>query len=165
MEKRLDAITSWAKSQPEVLALYLYGSQAEGRANALSDLDVAVLARPELPKAQLWRLEDRWAAQWPEDVDLRLLNLAPLPFRYEVMAKGQRLWAADDGAVAEIESLVWRRYWDDHPRLAQAWTHFVAQVMEQKDETERQQYEAALAKVTAVHHRYHRSRHHGVFSP
>ncbi len=153
MEKLRNDLIAWAKTQPEIMALYLYGSQAEGRANALSDLDVAVLVRLEIPKAQLWRLEDRWAAQWPEYVDLRLLNLAPLPFRYEVTANGQRLWAADVGAVAEIESLIWRQYWDVRPRLEQDWSHFVEHIMEQKDEAERQQYAAALAKVRAVHRR------------
>jgi len=153
MEKLLNELNTWAKTQREIVALYLYGSQAQERANALSDLDVAILARPEIPKAQLWRLEDRWAAQWPEYVDLRLLNLAPLPFRYEVTANGQRLWAANAGLVAEVESLIWRQYWDVRPRLEQAWTHFVEQVMEQKDEAERQQYQAALAKVRAVHQR------------
>lgn len=153
MEKLRNDLIAWAKTQPEIMALYLYGSQAEGRANALSDLDVAVLVRPEIPKAQLWRLEDRWAAQWPESVDLRLLNLAPLPFRYEVTANGQRLWAADVGAIAEIESLIWRQYWDVRPRLEQDWAHFVEHIMEQKDEAERQQYATALAKVSAVHRR------------
>jgi len=153
MEKLLSELTTWAKTQPEIVALYLYGSQAEERANTLSDLDVAILVWPEIPKAQLWRLEDHWAAQWSEYVDLRLLNLAPLPFRYEVTANGQRLWAADSGLVAEVESLIWRQYWDVYPRLEQAWSHFVEQVMEQKDETERQQYEAALAKVRADHQR------------
>jgi predicted nucleotidyltransferase len=88
MEKLLNELTTWAKTQPEIMALYLYGSQAEKRANALSDLDVAILVRPEVPKSQLWRLEDRWAVLWPEYIDLRLLNLAPLSFRYEVTANG-----------------------------------------------------------------------------
>ena len=83
MEKLLNELIAWARTQSEIMALYLYGSQMQGRANILSDVDVAVMVRSDIPKTQLWRLEDRWAAQWPEYVDLRLLNLAPLPFRYE----------------------------------------------------------------------------------
>lgn len=153
MEGLLEDLIIWAQAQPEILALYLYGSYAEGRANALSDVDVAILARPELKKEQLWRLEDRWAALWPEKVDCRLLNLAPLPFRYEVTAHGRRLWAVDANRVAEIESLIWRRYWDEQPRLEQDWTLYVTHVLEQQDETERQEYQTALAKVRAVHRR------------
>lgn len=153
LELLLSELTAWAQAQPEILALYLYGSQAEDRAGVLSDVDIAVLARPELTREELWRLEDRWAALWPEKVDCRLLNLAPLPFRYEVTARGRRLWAADANRVAEIESLIWRRYWDEQPRLEQDWTLYVAHVLEQQDETERQEYQAALAKVRAVHQR------------
>jgi hypothetical protein len=41
----------------------------------------------------------------PESVDLRVLNLAPLPFCYEVTARGQRLWAADVGKVRLTQKL------------------------------------------------------------
>lgn len=116
-EGLLDQLTVWARTEPDILALYLYGSYAEGRAHALSDVDVAILARVDLSKEQLWELEKRCAVRWPESVDLRVLNLAPLPFRYEVTTRGQRLWAADVGQVADWESLTWRLYWDLRPRL------------------------------------------------
>ena len=80
-----------------------------------------------------------------------MLNLAPLSFRYQVTARGRRLWAADLGRVADWESLTWRQYWDLHPYLERDWQHYVQHVMEQKDEAERQQYQAALAQVGAVH--------------
>jgi predicted nucleotidyltransferase len=153
MEGLYEQLMTWAQAQPEILALYLYGSYAEGRANALSDVDVAILAGGELTKEQLWQLEKRAAAQWPEFVDLRVLNLAPLTFRYQVTARGQRLWASDVGQVADWESLTWRLYWDWHPRLERDWQQYVRHVMEQKDETERQQYQAALDHVRAVHRR------------
>jgi predicted nucleotidyltransferase len=148
----LGQLRTWAQAEPDVLALYLYGSYAEGRANALSDVDVAILARADLSREQLWELEARCSARWPESVDLRVLNLAPLPFRYEVTARGQRLWAAD-AQVADWESLTWRLYWDFRPRLERDWRHYVQHVMECKDEAERQQYQAALDHVRAVHHR------------
>ena len=153
METLLNELVAWAQTQPEIIALYLYGSEAQGTANALSDVDVAILAQPDTSREQLWRLEDRWMAQWPERVDLRVLNLAPLPVRYEVTAQGQRLWVVDVRIIAEIESLIWRQYWDVHPRLEQDWTQYVEHVMETQNEVERQQYQAALAKVRAVHQR------------
>jgi predicted nucleotidyltransferase len=153
VKKLLDQLMTWAQTQPEILALYLYGSQAEGRADALSDVDVALLARDDLSRQQLWRLEERCIARWPESLDLRVLNLAPLPFRYEVTARGQRLWAAELDKVADWESLTWRQYWDLRPYLERDWQQYVRHVMEQKDEAERRQYQAALAKVRAVHRR------------
>jgi predicted nucleotidyltransferase len=153
METLLSKMIAWAQTQPDMIALYLYGSQAHGTANTLSDVDVAILVQPDLSRSQLWRLEDQWASQWPEWVDLRVLNLAPLSVRYEVTAHGQRLWAADTGIVAEIESLIWRQYWDLRPRLEQDWTQYVEHATEMRNEVERTQYQAALAKVRAVHQR------------
>jgi predicted nucleotidyltransferase len=49
-------------SRSEVLAAYLYGSQAEGRANALSDMDIGALIRDGLAAEHLWRSEDALAA-------------------------------------------------------------------------------------------------------
>ena len=146
-------MVAWAQAQPEIIALYLYGSTAEGRAGALSDIDVAILARQDLSQRQLWRLEDRCATRWPEKVDIRALNLAPLPFRYEVTAHGRRLRAADLGAVVDIESLIWREYWDLHPRLEREWEQYIQHVMEPQNEAERQEYQAAPAKIRAVHRR------------
>jgi predicted nucleotidyltransferase len=152
-EAILNQLIAWAQPKSEILAVYLYGSYAGGRANALSDIDVAILARGDLTKAQLWQLEKNCAAQCPESVDLCILNLAPLSFRYQVTARGQRLWAANVGQVADWESLTWRLYWDQRPRLERNWQQYVRHLMEQKDEAERQQYQAALDHVRAVHRR------------
>jgi predicted nucleotidyltransferase len=153
LETLLKELVAWARAQDGIIALYLHGSHAQGGAGPLSDVDVAVLARPELSRSQMWRLEDRCAARWPEVVDVRVLNLAPLSFCYEVTSRGRRLWAADAGAVADWESLVWRRYWDLRPLLERDWGQYVKAVMEQRGETERQQYQTTLEKVRAVHRR------------
>ena len=101
MENYLKELVTWVQAQPEILATYLYGSQVEGRATPLSDVDVGLLVKPQLSKSHLWRLEDRWLAHWP-DVDLRVLNLAPLSFQYQVTAQGQRLWTADVDSVSLV---------------------------------------------------------------
>jgi predicted nucleotidyltransferase len=149
-----DQLVSWAQAQPEILALYLYGSHAEGRASALSDIDVAVLVGEELSVHEMWRLEDRWTAHWPEAVDLRLLNLAPISFRYEVSTRGRRLWTADPVRVAGLESRIWRTHWDLQPMLEQAWQRHVEHLMEGRDEPERGEYQAALEKVREAATRY-----------
>jgi predicted nucleotidyltransferase len=54
----LKELVAWAQTQDEIIALYLYGSHARGQANALSDIDIALLARLDLPQRQLWRFVD-----------------------------------------------------------------------------------------------------------
>jgi len=50
LELLLKELVTWAQAQREIIALYLYGSQAQGRTSALSDVDVAVLARNDLSR-------------------------------------------------------------------------------------------------------------------
>jgi predicted nucleotidyltransferase len=152
-QKILNKFVNWAQKQPKIIAVYLFGSVATGVDNALSDLDIAVLLQTGLTKAQMWQLEHNWAADWPEKLDLHIINLAPLAFQYEVTALGQRLWASDVCTVADMESLIWRKYWDFRPRLDQAWKDYTKHLLENRDATEREQYQAALAQVRSVHKR------------
>jgi predicted nucleotidyltransferase len=146
-------LAAWADSQSEILAMYLFGSVAEGRANALSDLDIALLADRDLPKQHLWRLEDHWAAEWPEWVDLHVLNLAPPEAQFEIITRGRRVWVKVLEQVADFESLVRRRYWDLEPLLEQTWKAFERHLWEERNDAEREEYQVALAKVRAVHRR------------
>jgi len=164
MEKKMDTRTIRELTTPyfigrsEVLAAYLYGSQAEGRAGALSDIDVGVLIRGGLAEERLWRLEDALAADLrrvlgTDQVDLVVLNLAPLSVRYEVITRGKVLYSADDGARADFESYTLRRYWDFEKYLEEYDRCFLARIKEGMDETQRRQYQDTFAKVRAVHRR------------
>jgi predicted nucleotidyltransferase len=142
----------------EVLAAYLYGSQAEGRASALSDIDIGVLIRGGLAEERLWRLEDALAADLrrilrTDKVDLIVLNLTPLRIRYEVIIRGKVLYSADDGARADFESYSLRRYWDFEKYLEEYDRCFLTRIKEAMDETQRRQYQDTSAKVRAVHRR------------
>ena len=78
-------------------AIYLFGSQAEGRAAQRSDVDLALLARPDLPHPSLWRREDRWTSELSRllaphcTADVFVLNLAPLSVRFQVTTVGRTL--------------------------------------------------------------------------
>jgi predicted nucleotidyltransferase len=151
-------LVEYLAGRSEVLAAYLYGSHAEGRANALSDMDIGVLIRDGLAEERLWRLEDALAADLghvlhTDQVDLVVLNLAPLRIRYEVISRGKVLYSADDGARADFESYSLRRYWDFQKYLAEYDRCFLTRIKEAMDETERRQVQDTSAKVRAVHRR------------
>lgn len=146
------------EGRSEVIAVYLYGSHAEGHANALSDMDIGVLVRDGLAKERLWETEDALAADLgralcTDNVDLIVLNLAPLRIRYEVITRGEVLYSADDGARADFESYSLRRYWDFKKYLEEYDRCFLTRIKEALDETQRRQYQDTSAKVRAVHRR------------
>ena len=151
-------LTGYLASRSEVLAAYLYGSLAEGRANELSDIDLAILIRDNPTVERLWQLEDTLAADLrgvlhTDRVDLILLNLAPLRIRYEVITRGRVLYSVDGGARADFESHALRRYWDLAKYLEEYDRCFLTRIKEAFDETQRRQYQDSSAKVGAVHRR------------
>jgi predicted nucleotidyltransferase len=153
-----ELVSKYLTGYSEVLAAYLYGSQAEGRASALSDIDIGVLTRDGLAEEHLWRLEDALAADlrpvlYTDKVDLIVLNLAPLRIRYEVITRGEVLYSADDGARADFESYSLRRYWDFKKYAEEYDRCFLTRIKEALDETQRLQYQDTFAKVRAVHRR------------
>ncbi len=153
----MNQLVTWAKDQKDIEAVYLFGSSVSGRTNALSDVDVAVVARQALEQKSLWRLEDRWSSQWPEWVDLSVLNLAPIAFQFEVITNGRRLWVHDVGQIAEYESWVRRRKWDLDTLIEQDWEIFAHRHWEQRHETERAEYQNTYSQVRAVHQRVRES--------
>jgi len=151
-------IRSTLQEQPDVLAAYLFGSTSEGRDGPLSDVDMAVLFRPDLPQAQLWHREDALGVALSRrlpnyTIDLVALNLAPLRFRFEVVSKGLVLYSTDDSQRADFESYTMRRYWDFEKYLVEYQTTLIARVKEEFNEAQRVQYRDTLDKVAAVHHR------------
>ena len=46
-----DTIRTFAESEPDIIAVYLFGSQASGKAHRFSDVDVAVLLPVDMPAA------------------------------------------------------------------------------------------------------------------
>ncbi|MCQ9469568.1 nucleotidyltransferase domain-containing protein [Pseudomonas alliivorans] len=83
---------------PGLMGAYLFGSQADGHADAQSDLDMAVLVSGTLDPVELWRLSGEIADIVNCPVDLIDLRAASTVMQYQVITKGKRLWAKDEFA-------------------------------------------------------------------
>jgi uncharacterized protein len=90
------------RSLPEVVSVYLFGSEARGQAHRESDVDVAVLLdRSRVPRAadraeRRVRLgADLIAAAGRNDIDLVMLNDVPPGLGRAVILAGTRIFCAD----------------------------------------------------------------------
>lgn len=75
------------------MAIYMFGSQAQGTPHAQSDLDLAVLVAGYAAPLDLWRLSSDLEAIAGCPVDLLDLRAANTVMQYQVITTGQRLWA------------------------------------------------------------------------
>jgi len=108
------------KSEPAVVAAYLFGSEAAGKARPDSDVDIAVLLRPgsshgpsdanlDVDLALSERLR---AALRGRRVDVVVLDRAPLSLAFEAV-KGELLFSRDDdGRRIVAEASIMSRYHD-----------------------------------------------------
>ena len=87
----------------DVVAVYAFGSRAEGTAHAGSDLDLAVLAARPLDAVDRFEAQEALAAALGLDVDLVDLRSASTVMRAEVLRTGRVLH--DAGPVA-------RAFWE-----------------------------------------------------
>ncbi len=104
---------------PEISLVYVFGSQIEGDVGPLSDYDLGVLldntaSWPQI-RAQLGhKLMEKLEA---EQVDLVLLNDAPVELAYAIIAQGNVLYQRDVASRVEYEARVMSLYGDYLPIL------------------------------------------------
>ena len=107
------------EGRPEISFAYLHGSFVENE--TYHDIDVAVYLR-DLPASVLhYELElEAQCAQVvsPGVVDIRILNGAPLSFRYNAVKQGFVLFEKDDDERADFIEVTLGQYFDFAPYRA-----------------------------------------------
>jgi predicted nucleotidyltransferase len=108
-------------SRYSVALAYLYGSQAVGRATPLSDFDVALVMVDEDydPKSRL-NLELQVEGEIARicgisDIDVRIMNDAPIMVRGEVVTNGSLLYCQDEIFRVDYETSTRSQYFDFIP--------------------------------------------------
>lgn len=103
-----------------VVLAYLFGSQAEGKAGPLSDVDIAVLLGPQVPQerwtaVQIDLINDLIGLFHRDDVDVAILNRATPLFAYQVVRFGQVIYEDATRPAVDFAAYSVRRYADTAP--------------------------------------------------
>jgi predicted nucleotidyltransferase len=104
------AIRHIQASVPGLIALYSFGSQAQGVARPDSDVDIAVLASTPIPELRRFALAQELAVHVHRDVDLVDLRKVSTVMRMQVLSTGVCLKAPDELARQEFEMYVYADY-------------------------------------------------------
>ena len=109
------------RKHPEIVAIYLFGSKAAGKAGPLSDVDIAVLLdSTKVPPRRYFQIKLRLITEAMEaihrsDVDLVLLNEAPPSLAYEVIRSGQLVYERSHDQRVLFEARTMRTCLDMEP--------------------------------------------------
>jgi predicted nucleotidyltransferase len=102
---------------PEVEAVFLFGSVAEGRAGAESDLDLAIVPSGAGLRERRLDLLSALVRAGLDDVDLVFLDTADVVLRYEAVRPNFLIYARESFDHGEYYSRTLREYWDFLPYL------------------------------------------------
>lgn len=121
-ERLLARLTQALAPRGEILEAYLFGSHARGLAGSDSDIDVAVYIDETAADEGHWgyRAElttDLMAALGTDDVDVVVLNEAPILLYHRVLRDGVRLFSRDLRATTTRAGEALSRYFDFLPQL------------------------------------------------
>ncbi len=123
-------ITAYIDKEEAILFAYVYGSFCGE--DGFNDIDVAVyvnetvLTKDDHLNYQLGlavRLE-RERKQYP--IDIRILNNAPLSFRFSVITHGDLVCARDEKARVSFEAMTRSLYFDFKPHAQFYYQHMIA---------------------------------------
>src|SRR4029453_10668494 len=112
---RIDALSQSWSGDPDLAAIYLFGSRAGGRGGLRSDVDLAVVLREDLDADARWRkrltlLSDACRRLGTDAVDLVILEDAPAPLGHRVLKGGRLLRDALPKRRAQVAEHIPRRY-------------------------------------------------------
>lgn len=122
LKQKLPALKRLFASDPRVLSVFLFGSQADGSATSRSDIDLAVLFERELVFKEKLAFEVAVSNVLRTDaVDVIDLNRASLAFRFRAIS-GKLLYERDSVRVSDFVERTMIEHRDFEPR-AQAARH------------------------------------------
>ena len=111
-------LVAFLGTQPDVIAAYLFGSLAQGRATLGSDVDIAVLLSPADPES-VWERQLQLIGEIERfadgQVEVVILNAAPPILQNQVLRYGRLLYERDRRARVEFEVRAGQVYADLKP--------------------------------------------------
>lgn len=114
-------LVAYLASQPGVAAAYLFGSLAQGMAMPHSDIGVAILLLPSTAELYLATRRLQLIAELEpfanRQVDVVVLNHAPLLLRHQVLLHGRRLYEGNCYERVEFEVRTHQLFNDVRPML------------------------------------------------
>jgi predicted nucleotidyltransferase len=117
VKEKIPALVKTVSNDPDILALYAFGSLAKGALKPLSDLDFAILLSDRLDYKQRFEkhldLIGLFNSHFhTDDIDLVLLNEAPPRFSFHITGTGTVLVCSDRSALVDFIEKTRKLYLD-----------------------------------------------------
>lgn len=115
IEPLFEKLKSILGSDPEIVFAYCFGSYGKGRPHPLSDVDIALYLSAEVRDtfAKKLKLQEILSKiLLTDEIDLVILNDAPVSLAIEVLRSGKLLASSDEEKRCDFEVRVMKEYLD-----------------------------------------------------
>ena len=103
-----------------VVAVYLFGSHAKGKATALSDIDICIIA-PASTDAE----KSEIGGYASEKIDIVFFDELPFTIQWRVLEEGKLLYSRDKRFLADLWSRTFKNYMDFKPIIRKQMREFL----------------------------------------
>lgn len=121
---QMQKISQFCRQHPEIIAAYLFGSRAVGKAGALSDLDLAFLIDYSLIRNKYrygyhaYLVSELINLLSTNDVDVVILNEAPPFLKFQVINRGKVIFCRSEREKLAFHVKAFNEYQDFRPFIA-----------------------------------------------
>jgi len=103
-----EKLNKYFDEHEEILFAIIFGSTAKGTANKISDVDIAVMINPNFNKSfpfgyQAELITDFMRILKRNDVDVVILNEAPIALKHEILRYGKFIYVRDKQARIKFQ--------------------------------------------------------------
>lgn len=114
---KIPELANYLSNVSQLISAYLFGSYARENQDQMSDVDIALLFYDELSIEQMNKLElSIWqqltAILQTDEIDLVVLNQAPLSMQFEIIRTGKVICNNDNARRIDFEINTCASYWD-----------------------------------------------------
>ncbi len=118
----------------EIIFGYIFGSYGMNKSSPLSDVDIAFYVSPgkDAFEKKLAMMEEITSILKTDEVDIVILNEAPLVLCYQVLKTGRLLFSKDERLRLDFVNKVYNLYCDTEPLRKYAEANLLKRIKENK---------------------------------
>ena len=115
----IGAVLEELRTKDSIIAIILFGSVARGQARPISDIDLCIITKRDIPETE----ESDLLSYGSEKIDVSLFRDLPPTIRFRVIKEGKTLFCRDPLALHRIKVDTVREYLDTAPLIRKYCLH------------------------------------------
>lgn len=126
IQDKINRLKTFCEKNPNILALFIFGSFGTEEELFQSDIDFAILYYKNIPLIEHLNVAVEFVKILErEDVDVLNLNEAPIDIKMRVISEGELIYCSDEIKLSDFKEKVFDLYADYEPVLRKFYEDYI----------------------------------------